>query len=95
MHELVANTSEGAAEKHLPVVEKEGKMIRVKVGEVYHPMTEEHGITWVYLQTENGGQRKILPVNQDPVVSFALTEGEKPVAVYAYCNLHGLWKTVL
>ena len=54
-------------------------------------MTEEHLIQWVYLQTTKGGQRKNLIAGQEPVVTFALSD-EEPVAVYAYCNLHGLWK---
>jgi len=58
---------------------------------VEHPMVEEHSILWVYLQTNKGGQRKCLEVGNAPVVTFVLTD-EKPVAAYAYCNLHGLWK---
>ena len=54
-------------------------------------MEEEHHIVWVYLQTDRGGQRKCLEVGKAPIVSFALTD-EKPIAVYAYCNIHGLWK---
>ncbi|MBQ7109525.1 MAG: desulfoferrodoxin, partial [Clostridia bacterium] len=60
-------------------------------GSVEHPMTEEHHIVWVYLQTDRGGQRKCLEIGKDPVVTFTLSD-EKPVAAYAYCNLHGLWK---
>ncbi len=56
-------------------------------------MSQEHHIAWVYLQTSKGGQRKDLDPTAEPVVTFALTEDEQPVAVYAYCNLHGLWKT--
>ena len=59
-----------------------------------HPMSEEHHIAWVYLQTNRGGQRKCLDVTGAPEVTFALAD-ETPVAVYAYCNLHGLWKTDL
>ena len=54
-------------------------------------MAEEHSIEWVYLQTDKGGQRKNLTPGQEPKAVFALAD-EKPVAVYAYCNLHGLWK---
>ena len=64
------------------------------VGAAAHPMTEEHGIQWVYLQTDRGGQRKALVPGEKPIVSFALME-ETPVSVYAYCNLHGLWKADL
>lgn len=82
---------EASAEKHIPVVTAEGNTVKVVVGSVAHPMTEDHSITWVYLQTDRGGQRKCLIPGSDPVVTFALAD-EKPVAVYAYCNLHGLWK---
>ena len=66
--------------------------VTVTIGSVEHPMTEEHHIVWVYLQTDRGGQRKCLEIGKAPVVTFALAD-EKPVAAYAYCNLHGLWKT--
>ena len=92
MTELVPGTVDASREKHLPVVTVEGDKIKVIIGSVSHPMTEEHSITWVYLQTDRGGQRKCLKVGAEPIITFALSE-EKPVAVYAYCNLHGLWKT--
>ena len=93
MQELTANTSDGAQEKHLPKVSVNDGEISVEVGDVHHPMTQEHSITWVYLLTQKGGQRKCLQVGEPPVVSFRLTDDDKPVAAYAYCNLHGLWKT--
>lgn len=91
MTELVAGTTDAALEKHVPVVELEENLVKVKVGEVAHPMVEEHYIQWVYLQTDKGGQRKNLLPGEAPEVTFALAD-EKPVAVYEYCNLHGLWK---
>lgn len=92
MSELVPNTTEGATEKHLPVVEMDGNIVKVSVGSVEHPSTEEHYIAWVYLQTAHGGQRKAIKPGDKPEVSFALQDDEL-IAVYAYCNLHGLWKT--
>ncbi len=92
MTELVPGTVDASREKHLPVVSVEEDTVKVVIGSVSHPMTEEHNIGWVYLQTDRGGQRKCLKVGDEPIVSFALSE-EKPIAVYAYCNLHGLWKT--
>ena len=92
MTKLEAGTVEASLEKHLPVVTVEGNTVKVAVGEVAHPMTDEHSILWVYLQTDKGGQRKALTVGGAPEVAFALCD-EEPVAVYAYCNLHGLWKT--
>ncbi len=94
MTKLMPGTVEASHEKHIPVVTREGDLIKVTVGSVAHPMTEEHSITWVYLQTCRGGQRKCLKPGSEPTVTFALSE-ETPVAVYAYCNLHGLWKTDL
>ncbi len=84
-------TVEASHEKHIPVVTVQGNTVKVDIGSIAHPMTEEHLITWVYLQTEKGGQRKNLSAGEAPTVTFALTD-DKPVAVYAYCNLHGLWK---
>ena len=92
MEALVPNTTEAAGEKHLPVVTVDGATVTVKVGEVAHPMTDEHYIQWVYIETENGGQRRALTPGDKPEVTFCLGE-DKPIAVYAYCNLHGLWKT--
>ena len=94
MTKLEAGVVEASHEKHIPVVTVEGNTVRVNVGSVTHPMSEEHHIAWVYLQTNRGGQRKCLDVTGAPEVTFALAD-ETPVAVYAYCNLHGLWKTDL
>ncbi len=91
MTELIPNTVDASHEKHVPAVELNGDLITVTVGAVEHPMTEAHHIEWIYLQTENGGQRKILKVDEPPKAIFSLA-GETPGSVYAYCNLHGLWK---
>lgn len=91
MTELVPGTVDASLEKHVPVVTLEGDTVKVAIGEVEHPMVEEHFIQWVYLQTDRGGQRKCLKPGEKPEVKFALCD-EKPVAVYEYCNLHGLWK---
>ena len=91
MSVLEAGVKEASREKHIPEVEVLDGRVNVVVGSVLHPMAEEHSILWVYLETDKGGQKKNLTVGSDPVVSFALAD-EKPIAVYAYCNLHGLWK---
>jgi len=83
MRELKANTTDAAQEKHVPEVSVEGNLVKVKVGSVEHPMTEEHHIAFIYLETENGVTRK------------DLDHTGKPEAVYEYCNLHGLWKKEL
>ena len=91
MTELKAGVVEASREKHIPEVNVSGNTVEVIVGSVLHPMVEEHSILWVYLETDKGGQRKNLEVGKEPRVVFALAD-EKPIAVYAYCNLHGLWK---
>ena len=92
MVEMVPNTTDAAQEKHVPVATVEGNKVVVNVGSVDHPMVAEHWIQWVYLETDMGGQMKHLDVNASPEITFTLGD-EKPIAVYAYCNLHGLWKT--
>ena len=92
MEELVPNTQDGAREKHVPVYEVKGNKVVVNVGSVDHPMTEAHLIEWVALETKLGNQRKTLKANQAPRVEFCIEDGDEVVAVYAYCNLHGLYK---
>ncbi len=92
MTELVAGTTDAAVEKHIPVYEVKDNKIYVNVGEVEHPMMAEHFIEWVSVQTDKGTQLKKLASGQKPEVVFAICEDEKVEAVYAYCNLHGLWK---
>ena len=92
MEELVPNTVEASGEKHVPQVTVADGIVKVDVGSVAHPMTPEHSIQWVYVKKEKGGQRKNLQPGEAPTVSFSLAD-DKPVAVYAYCNLHGLWMT--
>jgi len=95
MTELIPNTTEAATEKHLPAVTAAVNELNVQVGSVLHPMEEEHHIDFVYIQTEQGGQRKALSVGSEPKCKFSFTDNDKPVAVFANCNLHGLWKTEL
>ena len=95
MTELVPNTTDAAQEKHVPVVTVDGSTIHVRVGSADHPMTEEHLIEWIFVETKQGGQRKALSAGDAPAADFALTGGDEAVAVYAYCNLHGLWKACL
>ena len=95
MKQPVFGAVDASLEKHVPVVTVEGSTVKVAVGAAEHPMIPEHFIMWVYLQTNVGGQRKVLQSGTAPAATFALAEGEVPVAVYEYCNLHGLWKTDL
>ena len=92
MVEVVPNTTDAAGEKHVPVIEINGNIVTVKVGSVEHPMMDAHYIQWVVLETEQGRQRKELKPGAEPVATFALVDGDKALAAYEYCNLHGLWK---
>ena len=93
MTEIVPGTSDAAVEKHVPVFEvKDGKVF-VTVGEVAHPMAPEHYIQWIAVSTNKGNQRKMLEPGDEPKACFALCDDEKVEAVYAYCNLHSLWKS--
>lgn len=89
---MKANTTDGAKEKHVPVYKVDGNMVRVVIGETAHPMQENHYIEWISLQTSLGNQRKVLKPGDAPEAAFVMMEGEEIQAVYAYCNLHGLWK---
>lgn len=92
--ELVPNTSEGAGEKHLPVITVSGDTVTVEVGSVEHPMTEDHYIQWIYLETKCGGQIKYLTPSDSPKAEFTLINDEV-ISAYEYCNIHGLWQSVL
>ena len=92
MQEIIPGTTDAAAEKHVPVYEVKDNVVTVCVGSVAHPMTEEHYIEWVSLQTSSGNQRKALRPGDEPKVRFAILEGDEVEAVYVYCNLHSLWK---
>jgi superoxide reductase len=92
MIEIVPNTTDGAVEKHVPVVAVDGNTVTVTVGEAEHPMLEAHYIQFIILETSQGFQKKDLKPGEKPEAVFALAPDEKPVAAYEYCNLHGLWK---
>lgn len=92
MEEIVPGVTDAAVEKHVPAVTVDGKKVLVDVGSVTHPMQEEHYIEWISLETKEGIQRKALSAGMEPKAEFILADSDEPVAVYAYCNLHGLWK---
>ncbi len=95
LKELVPGTVEASLEKHIPVYEQIENAVNVTVGSVLHPMQPEHYIEWICIQTSTGYQLKYLNPGDEPKASFALTNDEKLEAVYAYCNLHGLWKSTI
>lgn len=92
MTEIIPGTVDAAVEKHVPVYSVERNLVKVRVGDVGHPMLPAHYIEWVSLQTKQGNQRKILHPEEKPEVCFAICDGDEVESVYAYCNLHGLWK---
>ena len=93
MTELVPGTTDAAVEKHVPVFEIKDNKVFVTVGSVEHPMIKAHYIQWIILQTNLGNQRKTLNPGEKPQACFALCDGETVEAVYAYCNLHSLWRS--
>ena len=92
MQELIAGTVDASKEKHIPMVSREGNLVTVKVGSVAHPMTKEHHIAWIALETSMATSAVELDPLGQPEAKFALLEGDEVVAAYEYCNLHGLWK---
>lgn len=92
MKKLIPNTMEGSTEKHLPSITYVGNKIEVAVGSILHPMEDMHNIIFICLKTKNGIQRKKLNVSDKPIAIFSV-EDDIPLLVYAYCNIHGLWKT--
>lgn len=92
MKELTANTTDGAKEKHVPMIEEDGKAVTVTVGSAEHPMIDAHYIQWIILETKQGYQKKDLHPGEKPVARFALSDDDEVVAAYEYCNLHGFWK---
>ncbi|MCR5424284.1 MAG: desulfoferrodoxin FeS4 iron-binding domain-containing protein [Bacteroidales bacterium] len=95
MELLTPNTNDGAGEKHVPAVTREGNMVTVRVGSVEHPSVENHYIMWIALQTRKGVQVHYLKPGETPASQFLLAPGDEAVAAYEYCNLHGLWMTSL
>lgn len=94
MNELIPGSVDASVEKHVPMIEIDGDKIFVTVGSTPYPMTKEHHIEWVSLQSRFGNQRKALKPGMEPKVCFRVCEGDEILAVYAYCNLHGLWNAM-
>ncbi len=88
---LVPKEMEEGNEKHLPFLSSvRDNILTVEIGEKPHPMEKDHHIQWVYLETEKGGQFVRLQPNDPPQVTFCCKKCH-PIAIYAYCNVHGLW----
>jgi len=89
MVKLEPNTTDASQEKHVPVITKENGMLKVAVGSVAHPMSPEHYIEWIALVSEDKVVIKYLKPGDEPAAEFSEVASG---SVYAYCNLHGLWK---
>ena len=89
--ELIANTPDAATEKHVPVIIVTGDEVKIEVGAVEHPSLDAHYIEFILLETSSGIHTRWLKPGMKPEAKFRLSEGEKPVAAFEYCNLHGLW----
>lgn len=95
MQEIKANTVEASAEKHLPAFTKiNDNCLNISVGSVLHPMLPEHHICFIYVETRNGGTFFYLKDKEKPQVGYCIFNGT-PIAIYEYCNIHGLWKTIV
>ena len=90
MNLLEANTTDAATEKHVPVIEKSGDTVTVKVGSINHPMVDEHYIEFIELIADGQVYRKALKPGDAPEATFKVSA--ENVEARAYCNLHGLWK---
>ena len=92
MREIIPGTVDASREKHVPVYVVDGNKVCVTVGEVEHPMVAEHYIEWIVLETKEGVQYKYLKPGEAPKACFVIAEGDEVEAVFAYCNLHSLWR---
>lgn len=95
MEEIVCKTKDEMKEKHVPVVDIKDREVVIKVGEILHPMKEDHYIKWIVLETDKGKYIRSLKPGQEPIVKFWIDKDEIPKYVYAYCNLHSLWEKKL
>ena len=93
MEMLLPNSKGEREEKHLPVVKRDGDTLTVCVGRILHPMTKNHSIKWIELVGRGFERRISLKSGDDPIVSFKIHENERLISVYAYCSVHGLWRT--
>lgn len=91
MDTVDANSTDASVEKHVPQIEQDGNTVHIRVGSIVHPMTEQHSIQWIAIQTRNGNQRKVLSPADAPEAQFALCNGDEIISACAYCNQHGLW----
>lgn len=92
MKAVDANSTEASIEKHIPTIKVEDSTVTISVGEILHPMSEEHYISYIYLKTNKKLKKQALKPTDKPQAIFTLSENEEVIAAYSYCNLHGLWQ---
>ena len=90
MQRLVPNTTDGATEKHVPVIKRDGNKVHVEIGSAAHPMEEKHYIQWIAVAQDGRFQRVELAPGDKPEADFDVVDGA--IEVYEYCNLYGLWQ---
>lgn len=95
MKQLIPGETDASLEKHVPDAVQKEQVVQVQVGRIAHPMTPEHRIEWIVLETNCGYLVRFLKPDEPPTAFFKLGRQEQPVAAYAFCNLHGLWKSSL
>jgi len=98
MRQLIPGTTDGSVEKHVPYVREfndpnatDLRVIRVRIGKEAHPMEPMHHIEWIVMETTEVAYRKNAHNAKGAEATFIISKNERPIAVYAYCNLHGLW----
>ena len=91
MLELLPQELDGAKEKHVPIIERNGNEVTVTVGDILHPMVDEHYIKWIVLETNKGKYIRSLRPGKDPIAKFWVSDDETPLMAYEFCNLHSLW----
>ena len=95
MEEIIPGAVDASEEKHVPVVTEDGSKVKIRIGSEKHPMVTDHYIEWISIDAKEGIQRKDLSPESEPEAVFFLGEDDELINAYAYCNLHGLWKTEL
>ena len=95
MKQLIPGETDASLEKHVPDAVQKEQVVQVQVGRIAHPMTPEHRIEWIVLETQQGFSVRRLRPGDAPEALFALPDTETAVGAYAYCNLHGLWQSML
>lgn len=91
MTKIIPNSIDASNEKHIPIIKLSDNLVTVCVGSIEHPMSNDHFIEWILLETNNGYQMCHLSASDAPKATFKICDNDKIVATYAFCNLHGLW----